>query len=137
MITQGAQSPRLSVIIMHDGARKPTAPPDAAVIEGDMKFINVSSKLDGYYTCADQTHHRAPQSAWIKNGGMLFNLTADPNEQHNLIDDLPEVVTRLQQLLAKAASTAVPSVSHDVDPAAEQWQEAHNNTLGPWADGAA
>jgi arylsulfatase A-like enzyme len=133
MIMKGAQSPRTSIAIFYSLA----VVSQCAIIEGEMKLINSSAPIDGYWTCGDQKKHRVPRAGWIKRGkGMLFNLTADPNEAHNLIDELPEVAAKLHQLLAEAAASAVPAQTTEADPLATDWMKAHNHTMGPWADEA-
>lgn len=62
----------------------------------------------------------------------LFNLREDPYEQHNLIEDFPEVAEGLQELLMnKYALTMVPTAWVPTEKSAsEEWEK--EGFIGPW-----
>ena len=60
----------------------------------------------------------------------LFNITADPEERHDLSKNRPEDVVRLLHRLAAYNSTAVPCRFPKGDPKANP--KLHGNVWGPW-----
>ncbi|XP_070205918.1 arylsulfatase B-like [Littorina saxatilis] len=60
----------------------------------------------------------------------LFNITADPEERHDLSDSLPEVVQQLLSRLLYYNSTVVPPRFPKEDPNASPGK--HGGVWGPW-----
>ena len=60
----------------------------------------------------------------------LFNITADPEERHDLSESRPEVVRQLLDRLLYYNSTAVPPRFPKSDPNSNP--EKHGGVWGPW-----
>lgn len=62
---------------------------------------------------------------------VLYNITADPEERHDLSRELPEVVAQMKARLEYYANSAVPAGFKPDDPNA--LKEARKNGIwGPW-----
>lgn len=64
-------------------------------------YIFVRTYFDSYYGFDEQ---------------MLFNLTDDPHEQHNLAEQQPDVVAHAMALLDHWHADMMQSATHDIDP---------------------
>lgn len=74
------------------------AGPALAVRKGDWKYIEPGNRPDWPY----QRHSRGDNplnSTTLTTGPYLFNLADDPSEEHNLIDEHPELAEQLNELL--------------------------------------
>ena len=72
-----------------------------------------------------------PPKPWWAHVAGLYDVEADPREQHDLQHALPEVVHRLLQKLLEYNDSAVPTIHRPPDPAGR----AHSNLtkcIGPW-----
>ncbi|XP_012939262.1 arylsulfatase B [Aplysia californica] len=105
----------------------------AAVRVGDMKLITgdpgdakwwplPGQKVD--FDISDERHKHPNKNVW------LFNITADPNERHDLSHQMPGTVRSLLRYLVKFNAESVPPVwpTHD-------WRSnpsRHGGVYGPW-----
>ena len=102
----------------------------AAIRVGHMKLLTGDvGKLDqfspeGY--CSNPSHRirNKDKNIW------LFNITADPTEDHDLSDSHPDIVKKLLDRLAFYNSTAVPWKTPEYDPNANP--ELHGGAWVPW-----
>ena len=118
MIAFGAAPLRTSAIL---SVYSVEADQMGAVIAGDLKLISglpdpVSwiaklQQVDAYWTCADQSQQPVPASGQVAgytSYRLLFNVTADPEEKHNLVEAMPDEAANLQAILDAASAEAVP-----------------------------
>ena len=62
---------------------------------------------------------------------VLYNITADPEERHDLSGELPDVVEKMKERLRYYEKTSVPPAFKPGDPNAIK--EARKNGIwGPW-----
>lgn len=104
----------------------------SALIKGDMKIIVGKVGVEaGYWTSdASYQHIPSPENATIK----LFNLTADPNEQHNIATDFPDItssmVDRLENFYGNILHGYRPPQLNIMNP--DSLPTFHNGTWAPW-----
>jgi arylsulfatase A-like enzyme len=95
---------------------------------GDMKMVTALQVYDGYYRPGQAVTQATPCSVYC-----LFNITADPLEQHDLSLSMPVVlaslVARLQSYTAPGGY--VPEQSYVQDPLA--LPALHNGVWAPWS----
>ena len=61
----------------------------------------------------------------------LYNITADPEERHDLSQELPDVLEKMKERMAYYEKNAVPPAFKGADPNA--LKEARKNGIwGPW-----
>eukprot|EP00218_Dolichomastix_sp_CCMP3274_P016728 CAMPEP_0170152276 /NCGR_PEP_ID=MMETSP0033_2-20121228/52131_1 /TAXON_ID=195969 /ORGANISM="Dolichomastix tenuilepis, Strain CCMP3274" /LENGTH=521 /DNA_ID=CAMNT_0010389415 /DNA_START=42 /DNA_END=1603 /DNA_ORIENTATION=- len=104
---------------------------------GSPNWCALNSTGDGGIVCAGSSapptsstegvEASGPVPAWF-NQAQLYDLAADPREEHDLSAQHPELVKQLQQRLLEYNATAVPSVHKPNDPAGEQ----KANETGCW-----
>ncbi|KAK7491342.1 hypothetical protein BaRGS_00017443 [Batillaria attramentaria] len=107
----------------------------AAIRSGDMKLIT-GDPGEGEWTPPPEEDNLLPtsfssdspsadaQNVW------LFNITADPEERHDLSQQYPDVVKKLLQRLQYYNSTAVPPRYPPDDPNCDPAK--HGGVWGPW-----
>ena len=62
---------------------------------------------------------------------VLYNITADPEERHDLSNELPDVLKEMKDRMNYYLNTTVPAVYKPADPNA--LKEARKNGIwGPW-----
>ncbi|KAK7098855.1 arylsulfatase J-like isoform X2 [Littorina saxatilis] len=76
------------------------------------------------------TWKRRPWTPKMFPDYQLFNISADPEERHNLADDFPEVVQQLKQKLTSYERLVVPSQHPPVEP-----KSLPHNFGGVWTPG--
>ena len=93
--------------------------------------------MDAYWTCADQSQQPVPASGQVAgytSYRLLFNVTADPEEKHNLVEAMPDEAANLQAILDAASAEAVPPQNATKDPLADTACLASNLTFVPWLE---
>jgi hypothetical protein len=71
-----------------------------------------------------ETENTSKKNIW------LFNITADPNEHHDMSDTMPHVVMQMLGVLAEYNQTAVPCRFPPEDPKADP--KYLGGYWGPW-----
>jgi hypothetical protein len=123
-----------------------TGRPQGAVRQGDMKLHVLSSNTTWWKPMS--TNEYGGQSAmfeypaWTQDMTIpfhqLYNITADPYEQHDLTLAAPELVARLNETFHRyathlAAPLLCPSQEGTAaDNFVRTWRTASNWTVGPW-----
>lgn len=112
----------------------------AAIRLGDYKLITGDPGEGSWVPPPEAAgEHRRSAPAWTADkAGLirrvqnvwLFNITADPEERHDLTTSEPEVVKHLLQRLSHYNSTAVPPRYPEPDP--ESNPKLHGGVWGPW-----
>eukprot|EP01060_Flectonema_neradi_P007077 TRINITY_DN148_c0_g1_i1.p1 TRINITY_DN148_c0_g1~~TRINITY_DN148_c0_g1_i1.p1 ORF type:complete len:493 (+),score=88.02 TRINITY_DN148_c0_g1_i1:78-1556(+) len=127
-ITKNLTSPRseVPVNIVYSGLNY------TSIINNDMKLIvgKVQGAYDGYWTVSPYKEIPAPFDP--HNTTRLFNLSADPNEYHNIAESHPEIVEFLKQRIesyvkGKRYSEPTENTFHPLAV-----PELHNGTWAPF-----
>ncbi|KAL5006798.1 hypothetical protein ScPMuIL_015604 [Solemya velum] len=89
---------------------------NAAIRVGDYKLIKGSpGAFNGWYPLPGLDHTFQDYSYFIPKT-QLFNIKDDPTEHHNLADDMPEVVAKLENRLAQYMKSLVPALYPKPNP---------------------
>ena len=137
-LTHNEPSPRSEILLQLNPPSYTTSPHlshfagQAAFRSGDWKLIS------GVPDCDPALKMSCP-TGWVHLDGFienppfnptltwLFNVTADPNEKHNLAESFPDVVSQLKQRIEDFNSTHIPQVRPPFDPRADP-----DNFEGVW-----
>ncbi|BFZ20046.1 hypothetical protein BsWGS_23085 [Bradybaena similaris] len=103
----------------------------AAIRVGDYKLITGDPGNGSWVPPPNRGLFFVPEAeeSAVKNT-WLFNITADPNEEHDLSDQQPLQVLRMLQLLVQFNNTAVPPRYPPPDPRCDP--ALHGDAWGPW-----
>eukprot|EP00908_Phaeocystis_cordata_P022897 Transcript_5305.p1 GENE.Transcript_5305~~Transcript_5305.p1 ORF type:complete len:594 (-),score=105.09 Transcript_5305:42-1823(-) len=151
-----------SRMVLGAGDTSGTVNYNEAVINGSWKLINGSvpchwATRQGPLFPNLTTSNASARSRWRLPGAshlvgtgdcvfnrttFLFNIVDDEGEHHNLVDDNPEQVALLLEMLAKARVSAEGAFERDPDRGAPgkmeycvEYRDAHGGFLGPYMDG--
>ncbi|XP_067057176.1 arylsulfatase B-like [Acropora muricata] len=154
-ISRGDPSPRTEILLNIDpDSSLPGNFQGKALRMGSMKLLmNVPNttwfkppELGGVFpekilsngSIAEEKDEQVLESLWenyLANGERLevalFNITADPNERHDLSQELPDVVKKMIERMKYYEDSTVPPLFKGADPNA--LKEAQKNGIwGPW-----
>ncbi|XP_049267143.1 arylsulfatase B [Rhipicephalus sanguineus] len=99
--------------------------------EGHLKFILRPSKAFGSWYSESQEEFESVESVGNVSESVLYNITADPNEENDLSWTLKTETERLLSKMRSLAHLMVPSHSPDDDPRGNPTQGDHTGVFSP------
>ncbi len=145
MLSQGAPSPRTEVLLEAHPVGGKDDGNGQAIVVGDLKLILEKGPMwhgppnDLWYTSGSnpQLYNHTVKCAPAPQGGgplppCMFNVTADPCEYHNLIDERPEDYQRLLGRLNVYQKTAVVKGFHKLPMCAHPSSPLKQPVDGTW-----
>jgi len=127
----GAEEPRVE--IPHNIGTNGTA--NTALRYGDLKLIvKPALRYDGYYAYDNVTVHWTPPPKGGKDKHQLYNVSADPTEQHDLAAQMPEAVAALLDRVQAYVNGSRGDYSNGADYSThkEGFPDQHGGVWAPW-----
>ncbi|ESO82996.1 hypothetical protein LOTGIDRAFT_197818 [Lottia gigantea] len=102
----------------------------SALRMGDFKLITGDPGNGSWIAPPEQANHSRPDPSKRSDNVWLFNIVKDPNENHDISQQYPDIVDKMLFKLSAYSKTAIPARYPDPDPRCNP--ALHGGVWTPW-----